>query len=56
MVPFIVMLGNEIYNIKMISLKHIIKSNARKVMTKFGFGRRFHNHKYFEVDFSFIFF
>ena len=33
------------------SSKLIIKSNAHMVMAKFGFGRRFHDLKYFEVGF-----
>ena len=41
----VVVLGAQIKNIKMKSSKLIIKSIAQKVMTKFGFGYRFHNLK-----------
>ena len=54
MTPSIVVLGTQIYNMKMKSSKLVIKSIiAEKVMAKFGFGRRFHDLKYFEVEFYF---
>ena len=34
--------------------KLIIKSNAKKLMARSDFGRRFHNLKYFEVRFFYI--
>ena len=37
------------------SSKFIIKSIAQKAMAKFGFRCRFHDLKYFEVGFFFIF-
>ena len=40
-------------NIKLRSSKLIIKSDAQKQMTKFDFGRRFHDLKYFEVGIFF---
>ena len=43
MMRSIVVLGTQIYNIKMRSLKIIIKSIAQKVMVEFGFGCRFRN-------------
>ena len=55
MAPFIVVLGTQIQNIKMRSLNLIIKRYAPKVMTKFDFGQKFHNLKYLEGGFSFIF-
>ena len=44
----IVVLGTQI---KMRSLKFIIKSDAQKVMAKFGFQRRFHDLNYLKLDF-----
>ena len=32
-----------------------MKSTTQRVMAKFGFGRRFHDIKYFEVGFIFMF-
>ena len=55
MAPFILVLGTEIQNIKIWSIKLIIKSIAQKVMAKYGFGRRFHDLEYFKVTFCFIF-
>ena len=43
------------YNIEMRSSKLIIRNNAQKVMAKSGFGRRFHDLKYIEVGFLYIF-
>ena len=40
-------------NIKLRSSKLIIKSDAQKQMVEFGFGRRFHDLKYFEVGIFF---
>ena len=37
------------------SSRLIVKNIAQKVRAKFGFGRRFHDVKYFEVGFSLIF-
>ena len=56
MAPSIVVLGNQILNIKMSSLKLIIESIGQKVMTKSSFEHRFHNLKYFEVGFFLVFF
>ena len=55
MASFLVVLSIQIKNIKMRSSKLILKSIAQKVMSKFGFARRFHDLKYFEVGFFFIF-
>jgi hypothetical protein len=41
----------QIYNIKMTSSKNITKSKVRKQMAKYGFERRFHDLKYFELGF-----
>ena len=49
MVPSIVVLGTQIWNIKMRSLEYINKSITQKVMTTFGFGHRFVDLKYFKV-------
>ena len=38
--------------IKMFKTFHY-KSDAHKIMTKYGFGRRFHDLQYFEVGFFF---
>ena len=56
MLPSIVVLGIQMYNVKMRSSKAIIKSNAEEVMAKYGFGRRFHELKYFKVTFNFFIF
>ena len=53
MATFIVVLSTQIHNIKMRFSKLIIKSDAHKILTKFGFGHRFHDLKYFEVGFVF---
>ena len=37
------------------SSKLIIKSDVEKAMAKYGFGRKFHDLKYFEVGFFFVF-
>jgi hypothetical protein len=52
MVPSIIS-STHIKNIKMRSLKHVIKNIVKKVMAKYGFGHRFHDLKYFEVGFLF---
>ena len=43
MMPFIVVLGIQMYNTKMRSWKLINRSNAQKKMAKFGFGCDCHN-------------
>ena len=53
MAPFIVVLGTQIQIMKMRSPKLIIKNTTQKVMAKSGFGRNFHDLKYFEVGFVF---
>ena len=55
MVISIVVLGIQIWNIKMRALRLIIKSDARKVMANSGFGCRFHDLAYFEVGRFFVF-
>jgi hypothetical protein len=49
LVPFIVVLGTQILNIRLRSSKLIMKNIAQKVVATFGFGRRFHDLIYFEV-------
>ena len=55
MATSIVVLGTPIKNIKMIFSNLIAKSDAQKVMAKYGFGCSFHDLKYFEVGILFIF-
>ena len=52
LLPFIVVLGTHRISRWDLS-KLIIKSIAQKVMAKSGFIHRFHDLKYFEVDFFF---
>ena len=52
--PFIVLLGTQIWNTKIKSSKLVNKNVAQNVMATFGFGRRFHDLKHFEVIFLFI--
>ena len=50
------MLGTQIQDNKMRSTNCVIKCTTQKVMAKSGFGRRFHNLKYFEVEIVFFIF
>ena len=47
----IVLLSTQMWNIEMRSSKLIIKSNAQKQMARFGFGRKYHDLNYFELEF-----
>ena len=54
-VPSSVVLGAQIWNIKLRSSKLIIKSTTQKVIPKLGSGHRFHDLKYFEIGYFFVF-
>ena len=47
--PSIVVLRSQMQNIKMESSKLVIKSIVQNQMAEFGFERRFHDLKYFEL-------
>lgn len=53
MMPSIVLLSIQMYNIKMRPSKIIVESNAQKQMAKSGFERDFHDLKYFEFVYCF---
>ena len=57
---FYFILYNELYfRVKCSSVEYeveIFKTNAQKLMVEFGFGRRFHDFKYFKVGFFFMFY
>ena len=53
MMTSIVVLNNEMQNIKLTSSELIIKSDAQKNMVEFSCGRRFDDLKYFKVGFFF---
>ena len=50
MMTSIVVLFFQLHNFKFRSSKLIIKSDAQKQMIECGFGRRFHDVKYFEGE------
>ena len=45
----IVLLNTQMKNIKLRASRLVIKSDAQKHMIEYGFERKFHNLKYFEV-------
>ena len=49
MMTSIVLLNTQMQNIKLRASKFIIKSDAQKHMVEYGFERKFHDLKYFEV-------
>ena len=53
MVTYVVVLSTQVQNTNMRSSKLIIKSRTPKKMAKFGFGRKHHDLKHFELDFLF---
>ena len=50
---FVVMLNTQMLKTKLRSSILIIKSDAQKQMVESGFGCRFHDVKYFEVEIFF---
>ena len=55
MMTSIDVLNTQMQNIKLRSSKLIIKSDAQKQVVEFGFGRKFHDFKYYEVIYIFSF-
>jgi hypothetical protein len=55
MMPSTTVISTQIYNVKMTSSKNITKSKVQKQMAKYGFEHRFHDLKYFEHGFFFLF-
>ena len=51
MVTFVFVLSTQMWSTKMRSSKFITKSNAQKQMARFGFGCKFHDLNYFELDY-----
>ena len=51
MMTSIVELNTQMYYIKLRSSILSIKSDAQKKMVEFGFGHRFHDFNYFEIDY-----
>ena len=51
MVTFVFVLSTQMWSTKMRSSNFITKSNAQKQMARFGFGCKFHDLNYFELDY-----
>jgi hypothetical protein len=51
MVTSTIVINTQIYNVKMTYSKHITKSKILKPLAKYGFGRKFHDLKYFKHGF-----
>ena len=53
MMTFVVVLNTQMWKIKLRSSIFIIKSDAQKQMLEFGFGYKFHDLNYFEIQIFF---